>query len=218
MIAYAAILFDFDYTLADSTPGIVACINDALAQMGRPTYDLAHIAPTIGLSLPGAFAMLTGDGDEGAATEFQRLFGLRADEIMADRTTLYPWTLPTLLRLAEAGLALGVVSTKYHRRLETVFQRDGLYPLIGVLVGGEDVLHVKPAPDGLLLAAQALRVPVESCLYVGDTLTDAQAAQAAGMSFAAVLTGVTRVAAFGRYPSVAILGSVAELPDWLTVR
>ena len=34
---YEAILFDFDFTLGDSSEGIILCVNTALEQMGRQT-------------------------------------------------------------------------------------------------------------------------------------------------------------------------------------
>jgi HAD superfamily hydrolase (TIGR01450 family) len=51
----------------------------------------------------------------------------------------------------------------------------------------------KPGPSMLLEAARASGQPPERCVYVGDMITtDVQAARAAGMASALVLTGVTR--------------------------
>jgi len=60
---------------------------------------------------------------------------------------------------------------------------------IDVVIGVEDVLHGKPAPDMILAAASQLNIPISECLAVGDTIYDIQAAKAAHCKVAAVLTG-----------------------------
>ena len=47
-----AMICDFDFTLADSSPGVVACVNEALAGLGLPPASADRIHATIGLSLP----------------------------------------------------------------------------------------------------------------------------------------------------------------------
>ena len=44
-----AVLFDFDFTLADSAEGIVACMNHALGRLGLPPAPADAIRRTIGL-------------------------------------------------------------------------------------------------------------------------------------------------------------------------
>ena len=65
-----AIICDFDFTLADSSPGVVACVNEALAGLGLPLASAEHIHATIGLSLPYTLRSLTGITDPAVATDF----------------------------------------------------------------------------------------------------------------------------------------------------
>ena len=39
-----AVIFDFDYTLADSSSGVIACANYALAAMGLPAAAMTPSA------------------------------------------------------------------------------------------------------------------------------------------------------------------------------
>ena len=55
-----AIIFDFDYTLADSSGGIIESINFALSRLGLPLAADAVIRRTIGLPLSDALVMLGG--------------------------------------------------------------------------------------------------------------------------------------------------------------
>ena len=59
------VLFDFDYTLADSSRGVIACANGALGEMGFAAASSEAVRRTIGLTLGDAFTVLTGAEDAG---------------------------------------------------------------------------------------------------------------------------------------------------------
>jgi len=67
----------------------------------------------------------------------------------------------------------------------------------------------------LRLCLERLGCPPEAALYVGDAVADARAAQAAGVAFCGVLTGVTPREEMAACPTRAVLGSVAELVAWV---
>ena len=56
---YRAVLFDFDYTLGDSTKGIVLSANAALQRMGLEAQSEEAIRRTVGLSLRDTYRALT---------------------------------------------------------------------------------------------------------------------------------------------------------------
>jgi phosphoglycolate phosphatase len=58
-----AAIFDFDYTLADSSEGCVECVNFAFQEMGLDRHSNEKICRTIGLSLKETFLTLSGDRD-----------------------------------------------------------------------------------------------------------------------------------------------------------
>jgi len=213
-----AILFDFDYTLADSSPAVIICANSALQALGLPPAAPDEIRRTIGLSLAETFIRLAGsrvppDRFAAYSNTFDRHFIQEADAVMADRTVVFPGVAVAVRALRRRGLALGIVSSKFRYRIEQVLEREDLRAAFDVIVGREDVLASKPDPEGLLTAMSALgSVPPTTC-YVGDSLTDAETAQRAGTAFIAVLSGVTPPAAFDAYACRAVIASIAELPD-----
>ena len=146
---------------------------------------------------------------------FARLFVERADRVMADKTGLLPGVRETVARLRGRGLALGIVSTKYRYRIEGILRREGLLAPFAAIVGGEDVTAHKPDPEGLRLAMERLGAGPEETLYVGDSVTDAEAARRAGVSFVAVLSGTTPREAFLGYPVCAMIQSLTNLPEWI---
>jgi phosphoglycolate phosphatase len=78
-------------------------------------------------------------------------------------------------------------------------KREGLLHFLDVIVGGEDVSKHKPDPESLNLAIRKLVLPQEELIYVGDSVTDAKMAKRSGVSFIAVLSGVTPRDAFDAY-------------------
>ena len=90
------IVFDFDYTLTDSSQGVFSCINYALGELGYPETTYQTACQTIGLSLRETYAALTGEPSTGV-DEFVRLFIQQAEEVMADATVLFDETPETII-------------------------------------------------------------------------------------------------------------------------
>ena len=214
-IGIRSVIFDFDYTLADSSVGIIECANYALRHLALPSASDDAIRRTIGLSLTSTLPALAGEEHAELGDEFMRLFIERADEVMHDSTVVYDFVSSLVGRLSQQGVSLGIVSSKGRWRIEAILQREELGSHFDVIVGGEDVDELKPDPSGLLRASDTLGTPMECCLYVGDSITDAETARRAGVPFVAVLSGVTEREAFVEYAPVMVLGSAGELPGAL---
>jgi phosphoglycolate phosphatase len=212
---FQAILFDFDYTLADSSRGAIACIAYALHELGLPEVSDEAACRTIGLSLSDTLTALAGPQPDAVRAYFARLFVEHADRVMADRTVLLPGAREAVARLQDQGRSLGIVSTKYRRRIEAILRREGLLTSFSVIVGGEDVARHKPHPDSLHLAMRRLGLGPGDVLYVGDSVTDAVAARNAGLAFVAVLSGTTPPDAFAHCAVTAILDDLCQVGEWI---
>ena len=206
-----AIIFDFDYTLADSSSGVIESVNFALNEMSLLTASPEAIRRTIGLSLPNTFLRLAGQQHIARSEEFSYLFIKRADEVMADLTILFDSVPRTIGLLKGHGVALGIVSTKFRYRIETILRRENLLDAFEVIVGGEDVPAHKPDPTGLLTAIKKIGSSLSGSLYMGDSVTDAETAKRAGVLFMAVLSGVTPREDFGDYEVYRIIEDLSEL-------
>jgi phosphoglycolate phosphatase len=206
-----AVLFDFDYTLADSSRGVIDCVRFVLDELSLSPASDDAVCRTIGLSLPDTLAALAGPQPTEISAAFSRLFVEQADRVMAAKTVLYPGVREAVARLQARELVLGVVSTKYRRRIETILGREGLLEPFSVIVGGEDVSEHKPDPASLRLAMERLYVQSREVVYVGDSVADAEAARRAGIAFVAVLSGTTPREAFDEYGACAVIDRLAEL-------
>ena len=209
---FHAVIFDFDYTLADSSQGAIECINFALAEMGLAHVSAEAACRTIGLSLHETFLTLGEHHESQRCDEFHQLFVQRAEEVMSKLTVLYDSVPPMVEALREGGLRLAIVSTKYRRRITEVLRREALLHGFEVVIGGEDVEQHKPHPQGLFEAIEKLGCSPESVVYVGDSVVDAELAKRAGVPLIVVLSGVTSRTQFEPYQPLAMLEDVSHLP------
>ena len=211
------IIFDFDYTLVDSARGTIDGVNYAFEKMGLPTASDAAVRRAIGLSLPDILTRLAGDAYTKHVDEFTRLFLQRADETMVALAEFYAAVPQTVKALQGLGIHLAIVSQKWRGYIQLILEKENLLEAFEVIVGGRDAPY-KPDPEGLLSAvAQTGSIP-ENCLYVGDSVTDAETARRAGVAFVAVLSGVTPRTAFENYDVYAILENVSGLLSLESVR
>ena len=211
------ILFDFDFTLADSSKGVLECVNYALSNLHFRKFSEEEINKTIGLSLDHKFKMLVGNEHSNKTEEFQHYFIKRADEVMAKLTKLYTFTPKIIKLLYTNGFKLGIVSTKFRYRIEHILTRENLLRFFEVIVGGEDVQKLKPNPFGLCLAIKKLNLDLSNVIYVGDSVTDSETAYNAGVSFIASLSGVTPKEKFKQSQVKFFIEDLSSLPTILAI-
>ncbi|MCI9080893.1 MAG: HAD family hydrolase [Lachnospiraceae bacterium] len=213
---YKGLIFDFDYTLGDSTEGIVICVNHALEQLGHALAEREAVRKTIGLHLEETYRVLTGDNTEERAAEFSRLFVAKADEIMTGCTRLFPGTQELLEKWKHQGYKIGIVTTKYHYRIDDILKKYQAENLADLIVGGDDVKRPKPDPEGVLQVLGQWHMDKNQVLYVGDSLVDARTAQSAEVDFAGVTTGTTEKEELENYPNFGVFAGLGELDDSLS--
>ena len=217
---YTTYLFDFDYTLADSSRGITLCFRHVLERNGYAGVTDEAIRRTIGKTLEESFSILTGVTDPDRLAAFKAEYRREADVYMTPNTRLFPETLRVLRTLKERGAKIGIISTKYRFRIHDTLDQHLPADFLDIVVGGEDVSRAKPDPEGLLYAIRQLGVKKKRVLYIGDSTVDAETAQAAGVDFAGVTHGVTTADELAAYPHRRIMDSLTELlaPPRISVR
>lgn len=208
---YTTYLFDFDYTLADSSRGIVTCFQNVLQRHGYTEVTDEEIKRTIGKTLEESFSILTGVTDTQQLAGFKEEYGKEADMHMTVNTTLFSETKPVLTALKDSGARIGIISTKFRFRIKELLGRHFPDNFMDIIIGGEDVKTAKPSPEGLLLAIGQLHVTKAEALYIGDSTVDAETAQAAGVDFVGITHGVTTARELGKYPHRKIMATLEEL-------
>ena len=212
-MSYTTYLFDFDYTLADSSRGIVTCFRNVLTRHGYMDVTDDQIKRTIGKTLEDSFSILTGVTDAEQLTGFREEYRKEADTHMTVNTVLFLETKSVLIALKDAGARIGIISTKYRYRIKELLDQHFPANFMDIIIGGEDVKAAKPSPEGLLLAIKQLHASKAETLYIGDSTVDAETAQNAGVDFAGVTHGVTTAQELSKYPHWKIMSTLDELLD-----
>ena len=91
-----------------------------------------------------------------------------------------------VLKAARIPMAIATAAPKENRDL--VMELFGLQRFIDVVVGAEDVVRGKPAPDIFLKAARTLGIDPVHCVAFEDAKNGVLSAKAAGMAVVGVLT------------------------------
>lgn len=211
-MAYKFYLFDFDYTLANAETGIVKCFKLLMQQEGYFISPDDEIKKTIGLPMIEAIRVLFKEDDDKLLHELKDKYTEFADIHMTPNTVLYPQTIPALRRIKESGAKTAIISSKTRRRIMQTLTRDNIADLVEFVIGSEDVKTHKPSPEGMFMAIERFGADKKDVLYIGDNVIDGEAAQNAGVDFAAVLTGNNVREDFFHLPHVKIMNTLAELP------
>ncbi len=216
-----AVLFDLDGTLIDSVPIYLNLVAAVLNTLGMP--QVPRKAVVVGLR-DGNFnwqAVLP-KGDPGRnkklAAAAQKLVPEIAPRMFRQEMKLIPGVDAALAQLSGNGRRIGLVTSTPRQNLAIklrLLRESGCDRYFEAIVDADDVKARKPAPDALFACCRKMKVASESCVYVGDTRTDMQAANAAGMPAVAVLTGFDDAAELMVEEPVAIIPSVIALPRFL---
>ena len=212
---YKAFIFDFDYTLCDATEGIVQSYNGAFREFGYPELEKNKIRPTVGLTVPDSFMILTGSEDRELAQKFYKSFCAIADKLMNSNTVFLPGALELLIKLYNLNKPIAVVTTKLSYRITDFFNLKNHPELIDFVIGYDEVKKQKPDPEGIILACEKFKAKYNinkaNIAYIGDNQVDARAAEAAEIDFIGVTSGTTTREELAVYNNIAILNGVFEL-------
>ena len=183
-----AVLFDLDGTLLDTYDLLLATFRYATrAVLGRVIPDEALMAK---VGQPLNTQMWDFTDDASVHDELCRVYRERNAVIHDDLVRLFPDTVDMLERLKDAGVPLGVVTSKRHEPAARGLDRFDLGGYFDFLVGSDDWPEHKPAPGPVSHGCDLLGLDPATCLYVGDSPFDIQSGNGAGCSTAAALWGM----------------------------
>ena len=198
------IIFDFDGTIGDSQSLIVKTLQDTMRARKLEVKSEEACAKTIGLRLDEAFVSLFGMSDEeglACAATYREIF---LDNKKTMIVQPFPHVIETLRELHRRDYILGMASSRNHCSLDGYVKQMQLEDIFSSIVAGDDVEHVKPAPDMVFMALgemKGMKNPVTSAesgdvedmldevLVVGDMTFDVDMAHNAGCKACAVTYG-----------------------------
>ena len=181
-----AVLFDLDGTFADTAPDLARALNRVRAERGLEPLPPEVARPWTSSGARGllkaGFNITPEDKDYGVLRE---KFLDYYEEDLCVETRLFDGVPELIAKLRARHVPWGIVTNKGKRFTDPLLRLLAVDHLSACAVSGDTTPHTKPHPAPLLLAASLLSLQPVQCLYVGDDLRDAQAAQNAGMRFVA---------------------------------
>src|SRR5262245_44265748 len=135
MHTFDLIVFDFDGTLADSAPGIAACMRAAFESCDLQPPPPEDVPPRIGLSAEAAIRQLIRDRPDVDVAAVAARYRELHESVAAPATTLFPGTERVLSALDATGTQLAVVSQKARRSLKQVLGQFALERYFDLVLG-----------------------------------------------------------------------------------
>lgn len=187
--AKKAVIFDLDGTLLDTLADLRNSVNAALEAFGYPARTTDEVRRFVGNGIAKLVERALPDGNKNpdyeAVTDATRAYYAKK---CRENTKPYDGIPEMLDTLREKGYQLAVVSNKPDQQVKKLCA-DFFSGKIDTAIGQKEGVLLKPAPDSLFAALEALHCKPEEAVYVGDSDVDVQTAQNAGIPCISVLWG-----------------------------
>ncbi|HEY7396130.1 MAG TPA: HAD-IA family hydrolase [Gemmatimonadaceae bacterium] len=184
------ILFDLDGTLIDSIELILSSARHAFAALERPWPSDEEWMAGIGIPLFTMFGRYARDDDDRSA-----LIAAYREFQLANHDRLvrcYDGVLDTVRELHGRGHQLGIVTSKSEYLALRGLAHVGLARYMDTIVGCDASTRHKPDPEPVRIALHRLGCAPEDAIFVGDSVHDVLAGNAAGVRTFAALWGAFR--------------------------
>lgn len=206
MTGLAAIIFDFDGTIADSEPLHLAAFQRTLTEeLGLELTEREYTERYLAYDDRRLFEVLLRDrGRRVPPEQFERLLRVKAAHYgrLAEDPPLLPGA-AEMIQKTSARWPLALASGALGREVRPVLERAGLLGCFAAIVTAEMVERGKPDPESFVLALERLnrkspgapprgKMSPGACLVVEDSIAGVAAARAAGMRVLAVTTSFGR--------------------------
>lgn len=193
---YEIALFDLDGTLSESGEGILDCVRMVFKETGRPLPDERTIQSFIG---PPMYDSLSRCGfDTEAAARGVEIYKRNFLEHGIYKNKVYDGMYETLTKLRDAGVRLGVASTKYQAFTDRIITMLDLRKYFSVVGGSNNLTGDLPEGEHprrnkievMNYVIDSLRQSEsDRVVMVGDTKYDADGASKTGTAFIGCLFG-----------------------------
>ncbi len=214
-LAGATIVFDLDGTLVETAPDLMGTLNVLLAREGIAPLPLSKARSLIGA---GAKALLArGFADAGQPLEEPRLSVLFDDFIayylahIADESRPFEGVVAAMDALEAEGARFAVCTNKRTDLSLALLDALDLTRRFAAVVGGDAAPAQKPDPRHLTTTIDRAGGRIDRAVMVGDSASDARAAQSAGVPLVLVSFGYTDVPASELGADV-LIDDFADLP------
>ena len=216
------VLIDVDGTLVDSVPDLAYCVDAMMSELGMPERGEKRVRHWVGngverLVKRALVNQLDGEPDEALFSKALPVFEALYRENTSKRSRLYQGVKEALDFLKTTGVRLGCVTNKASQFTLPLLQDLGVHDYFEVVICGDMVERKKPDPMPLLQAAEQLQTEAKASMMLGDSMSDVNAARAAGFQIVCMSYGYNHGEDIRDYDPDAVIDSMAEIKhivDW----
>lgn len=186
---YKAVIFDMDGTILNTLEDLKNATNYSLRQFGMPERSLEEVRMFVGNGIRKLVERAVPAGTPKEKIDQILDVFLEYYEIhSADNTSSYPGILELVEKLKKSGIKTAVSTNKADVPAQELGREyfNGIFDLI---VGQQDGLKVKPAPDSVNKILSILDIQKKDAIYIGDSDVDVQTAKNSGLDFIGVSWG-----------------------------
>lgn len=213
---YKAIFFDFDYTLADASDGIIVGIESACCAMNLPYLGDEMVRRGMGGTLQQIVELSVGAPLEGEAFEaFREIYVKESEAVLLDKTWFFDDIEDSFKIFKALGMDICIVTNKKTTITMEPLVRDGFDKYVTYVMGRDRMPAPKPDGRGAQALCAQLGLSLDEVIFCGDSLYDAQTAQNAGLAFCPVTTGKTTREDFLPYEPLFIADHMLDLAHFL---
>ena len=216
------VLIDVDGTLVDSVPDLAYCVDAMMRELGMPERGVQRVRHWVGngverLVKRALVNQLDGEPDEALFAKALPVFEALYRENTSKRSGLYAGVKEALDFLKTTGVRIGCVTNKASQFSLPLLQDLGVSDYFEIVICGDMVERKKPDPMPLLQAAEQLETEPRASMMLGDSMSDVNAARAAGFQIVCMSYGYNHGEDIRDYDPDAVIDSMAEIKgivDW----
>jgi pyrophosphatase PpaX len=177
---YKAFLFDMDGTLVDTFDLIYEAFNIALADYGKEgmtkrDFDKKLFGKPVDSTITRLLGITSEEEHQAILKSFEKHWFAQLKKVKVFKNVPQ-----TLGGLKDKGYKLGVVSTSPRDVIKSTLKQVGIKQYFDVFIGAEDAEKKKPHHEPVTNALRLLKTKAEETVFIGDTMYDVMAGQAAG--------------------------------------
>lgn len=178
---YDALIFDMDGTLVDSGQLHEHAWTETLNKYGIP-IDRPLMRSLAGVPTKGTIEILLEKFNLKVSASLDEMNNFK-EQVVHDTMHLYvkPTALLEVAQRYHGKKPMAIGTGAYTEEAKNILRLCGLDTYIDVVVGADQVLNPKPAPDTFLRCAELLGVEATKCVVFEDSKLGLQAAASAGM-------------------------------------
>lgn len=211
----SVLVFDLDGTLVSSMEDLCTALNTVLAEAGYNEIPQENVRDMVGM---GARVLLQrgleANGVDWRSIDLDALFDrflVHYEAHIADQTRPFEGVLAALEAFRDQGWKLAVCTNKIERLTRPLLEALDMTGHFDAIVGGDTFGKPKPDAGPVLGAIDLAGGTAEGAIMIGDSVTDIDAARAAGIPVIAVDFGYTPVPVTELGPDI-VISHFDELP------